>query len=217
MGWTILSRLLVVAALALSAAAPAAGQAPNQRPPCVPATGNLQGLAASLDHVWGTRTALLVCDGARVTFGSQAKPGTVYFVPDQARALGFDSLGVLYIIAHEWGHQVQAQRLGIASAFTFSQQRELQADCLAGYFIGARLPPAPDTERRLMAAAAAIGDDRLLHDARLSGPFGNVIDQYATPNAHGNAQGRSTFVQMGYRDGRKRDIVSCAVVTPNLK
>ena len=203
--------------LALFIVAPAAGQVPTQQPPCVPATGNLQSLAASLDRVWGTRTSLLVCDGARVRFGSQAKPGIVYFVPDQARALGFDGLGIVYIIAHEWGHQVQFQRLGIASAFTFSVNRELQADCLAGYFIGAKLPAAADTERRLIAAAAAIGDDRILHDVRLSGPLGGVIDQYTVPSAHGNAQGRSAFVQIGYRDGRKRDIVSCAVITPNLR
>ncbi len=218
MGWTVPSRALVVALmLAPSIVAPAAGQVPTQQPPCVPATGNLQSLAASLDRVWGTRTTLLVCDGSRVPFGSQAKPGVVYFVPDQARALGFDSLGVVYIIAHEWGHQVQFQRQRIVNAFSFSQQREFNADCLAGYFIGAKLPAAPDTERRLMAAGAAIGDDRLLHDARLSGPFGNVIDQYMAPNPHGNAKGRAYFVQMGYRDGRKRDIVSCAIITPNLE
>ena len=218
MGWTVPSRALVVALmLALSIVAPAAGQVPTQQPPCVSATGNLQSLAASLDRVWGTRTTLLVCDGSRVPFGSQAKPGVVYFVPDQARALGFDSLGVVYIIAHEWGHQVQFQRQKIVNAFSFSQQREFNADCLAGYFIGAKLPPTPDTERRLMAAAAAIGDDRLLHDARLSGTFGNVIDQYMTPSAHGNAQGRAYFVQLGYRDGSKRSIVSCAVITPDLR
>jgi hypothetical protein len=203
--------------LAFSVVAPAAGQVPTQQRPCVPATGDLQSLAARLDRVWSTRTTLLVCDGSRVPFGSQATPGVVYFVPDQARALGFDSLGVVYIIAHEWGHQVQFQRQRIANAFSFSQQREFNADCLAGYFIGATRPTASDTERRLMAAAAAIGDDRLLHDARLSGPFGNVIDQYLVPNAHGNAKGRAYFVQMGYRDGRQRGIVSCAVITPNLK
>ena len=47
----------------------------------------------------------------------------------------------------------------------------------------------------------------------LSGPFGNVIDQYTIPGAHGNGQGRATSVQIGYQDGRQRErwIVSCAV------
>jgi len=220
MGWTIPARTLVVTLMlapVIVGPDPTAGQVPAQQPPCVSATGNLQSLAASLDRVWGTRTTLLVCDGTRVPFGSQAKPGVVYFVPDQARALGFDSLGVAYIIAHEWGHQVQFQRQKIANAFSFTQQRELNADCLAGYFIGAKVSPSPNTERRLMAAAAAIGDDRLLHDVRLSGPFGNLVDQLATKNPHGNAQGRAYFAQVGFRDGSKHDIVSCAVVTPNLR
>ncbi len=166
----------------------------------------------------GTRTTLLVCDGARVTFGSHATPGKVFFVPQQARDLDFDGLGIVYIIAHEWGHQVQFQRLRMQDAFTvFSQQKEFQADCLAGYFIGASLPYAVNTERRLTSFATAIGDDRIFHDARLSGPLGNVIDQYTKPGAHGNGQGRAAFLQTGYRDGRQRGIVSCAVITPNLR
>jgi predicted metalloprotease len=169
--------------------------------------------------MWGTRTALLICDGPNVKFGSHAQPGVVYFVPQQARQFGFDGLGIVYIIAHEWGHQVQSQRLGISTAFDSTQHKEFQADCLAGYFIGAALPYAPDTERRLMSAAGTIGDDRNLHNSLLSGPFGNVIDQYTSLDAHGNGQGRATNVQMGYRDGRQRErgIVSCAVITPNLR
>ncbi len=214
MNWTILMGALVFLMLVPVLATSVMGQVTNSQPACVPATGGLQTLAARLDHVWGTRTALLVCDGTRVKF--EAKPGTVYFVPDQARDLRFDNLGILYIVAHEWRHQVQFQRMGMANAFSFSQQKELQADCLAGYFIGAVTPYAPDTERRLMATAAAIGDDRILHNARLAGPFGNLVDQF-TPSPHGNAQSRADVIQIGHRDGRQRDIVSCAVVTPNLR
>src|SRR5262245_8880855 len=95
--------------------------------PCVPASQSLQTYASRLDRFWGTRTTLLVCDGARVQFGSQARRGIVYFVPDQARDLNFDGLGIVYIIAHEWGHQVQSQRLGLQNAFSFTQHIELQA------------------------------------------------------------------------------------------
>jgi hypothetical protein len=208
---------LLISVLIAAQATSALGQVANSGPPCVAAPSNLQTIASRLNRVWGTRAGLLVCDGTRVPFGSQAKPGTVYFVPEQAHDLRFDGLGVLYIIAHEWGHQVQFQRLGMANMFNFSQQREFQADCLAGYFIGATLPYAPDTERRLMSAAAAIGDDRILHSSRLAGPFGNLIDQFTTSSPHGNAQGRASFVQVGYRDGRERGIVSCAIVTANLR
>jgi hypothetical protein len=70
-----------------------------------------------------------------------------------------------------------------------------------------------------MAAAETIGDDRIRHEARLSGPFGNIVDQYLAPNPHGNGQGRATNVRWDYRDGlqRERGIVSCAVITPNLR
>src|SRR6266478_2806924 len=64
--------------------ASARGQAASPQPPCVPASGDLHTYAARLDRVWGTRTTLLMCDGARVPFGSNPKPGTVYFVPQQA-------------------------------------------------------------------------------------------------------------------------------------
>lgn len=208
---------LLVPGLILLLVMSARGQVPTQGPPCVPATGNLQAYAAKLDRVWGTRTNLLVCDGARVPFGSNARPGVVYFVPQQARDLGFDSLGIIYIIAHEWGHQVQAQRLGMGNAFVSNQMKEFQADCLAGYFIGAVLPFSPDTERKLIADAGAIGDDRVIHDVRLSGPLGNVIDQYGMASAHGNGKGRAYYVQVGYRDGRQRGVVSCAVIMPNLR
>src|SRR5262249_36597446 len=124
------------------------GEGANPGPPCISASGDLQAYAARLDRVWGTRTTLLVCDGARVPFGSHATPGKVFFVPQQAQDLRFDGLGIVYLIAHEWGHQVQFQRLKIASAFDGTQQKEFQADCLAGYFIGAVLPYAADTERR---------------------------------------------------------------------
>ena len=148
----LISLLIPVSVVALVSAALGQGATPG--PPCVSATGNLQAYATRLDHVWGTRTTLLVCDGARVPFGSHATPGRVFFVPQQARDLRFDGVGIVYLVAHEWGHQVQFQRLGMQNAFTFNQQRELQADCLAGYFIGAILPYAADTERRLMSAAA---------------------------------------------------------------
>src|SRR5260370_19475158 len=159
---------LAIPVFVLALVTSALGQAATTEPPCVSAAGDLQAHASRLDRMWGTRTALLVCDGARVTFGSHAKPGPVFFVPDQARSLGFDGLGIVYIIAHQWGHHVQFQRLGIQNAFTFNQQIELQADCFAGYFIGATLPYAPDTEPRLMSAAATLGADQILPRTPLS-------------------------------------------------
>jgi formylglycine-generating enzyme required for sulfatase activity len=178
----------------------ATAQEADNRPPCVPATANLQALAERLNRFWGVRANLLVCDGERVKFGANATPGTVYFVPKEARDVGLDDeLGTAFIIAHEWGHQVQFERLRLQSAFSFNQQREFQADCLAGYFIGATFLYSPDTERRLMAATGALGEARGIHEPQFSGPLGNV---------------RAYYVQRGYRDGRQHGNVGCTGTTP---
>jgi predicted metalloprotease len=80
-----------------------------------------------------------------------------------------------YVISHEIGHHVQnvlgieariraAQRRDRASANALSVRMELQADCLAGLWGAAaarrNILEAGDVEEGL-AAAAAIGDDRL--------------------------------------------------------
>ena len=122
----------------------------------------------------------------------------VEYVPEQARQLGFDGLGVSYIVPHEWGHEVQYQRVRDPVALLlgrqpgiFPQATELQADCLAGYFIGATFgTTVPNIEARLMARAATIGDDRILHDQRLAGPLGNFLDVF-TPGPHGNGRNRA--------------------------
>jgi predicted metalloprotease len=46
---------------------------------------------------------------------------------------GVGDYAAVSIIAHEWGHLVQAQ-LGISSGSNFSIQMELQADCFAGAY-----------------------------------------------------------------------------------
>jgi formylglycine-generating enzyme required for sulfatase activity len=181
------------------------GQERDSGSPCVPSTQHLQALAERLNRFWGVHADLLVCDGDRVKFGTHATPSGVYFVPKQAREIGLDDeVGTAYIIAHEWGHQVQFQRLRIESAFSLNSQREFQADCLAGYFIGATFPYSPDTERRLMGAVEAVGNDRTLHAQQLSGPLANV---------------RASYVREGYRDGRQRRVVGCKItnsIQPNL-
>ena len=101
-----------------------------------------------------------------------------------------------YVLAHEIGHHVQTV-LGISQEVTRRQQRnrrqanqlsvalELQADCLAGIWAHStdnrNLLEQGDIEEG-MAAAAAVGDDRI---QRMSG-------QYVNPDAftHGSSQQR---------------------------
>jgi len=109
-----------------------------------------------------------------------------------------------YVIAHEIGHHVQHQ-LGYDRNVTASQRAgagsaavrlELQADCLAGMW-------SHDTKQRdllepgdvdeAMAAAAAIGDDRLQKQAT-----GMVSPESWT---HGSSEERARWFRRGYESG----------------
>lgn len=114
-----------------------------------------------------------------------------------------------YVIAHEVGHHVQ-NLLGVASKVHEAQRRlpkaeanalsvrmELQADCLAGVW-GKR---ADDMKRILdkgdlenaLAAATAIGDDRLQHQAQ-----GRVVPESFT---HGTSAQRVRWFKRGFESG----------------
>jgi hypothetical protein len=112
-----------------------------------------------------------------------------------------------YVIAHEIGHHVQ-KLLGIEAQVRRQQQQrpesendlsvrmELQADCLAGVWghstAQRSLLEAGDVEEGL-AAAAAIGDDRI---QRMSGR--RVNPESFT---HGSSQQRVQWFQRGFQSG----------------
>jgi predicted metalloprotease len=114
-----------------------------------------------------------------------------------------------YVIAHEVGHHVQ-NLLGIAERVTRSQagadsraeanelsvRLELQADCLAGVWgnraAGRGLLEPGDAEEGL-AAAAAIGDDRLQSRTQ-----GQVAPESWT---HGSSQMRVEWLRRGLESG----------------
>lgn len=114
-----------------------------------------------------------------------------------------------YVIAHEVGHHVQnllgvagkvheaQRRLPKAEANALSVRMELQADCLAGVW-GKR---ADDMKRILdsgdletaLAAATAIGDDRLQQQAQ-----GRVVPESFT---HGTSAQRVRWFKRGFETG----------------
>jgi predicted metalloprotease len=117
-----------------------------------------------------------------------------------------------YVIAHEVGHHVQKQ-LGIMQKLEAMQGRvskaefnqasvriELQADCFAGvwaYHIGnKKLLDRGDLEEGL-AAASAIGDDRLQKQAQ-----GYVVPESFT---HGSSEQRVRWFKRGMESGRMQD------------
>jgi predicted metalloprotease len=93
---------------------------------------------------------------------------------------------VYLVIAHEWGHAIQAQ---LPERFV-SQAVELQADCLAGAALqGAaqeglvRIEPGDDDE--IAQTLAAVADDY----------------PWTDESSHGNARQRTAAFQQGVSDG----------------
>jgi predicted metalloprotease len=118
-----------------------------------------------------------------------------------------------YVIAHEVGHHVQTllgimdkvdslrSRLSEADANHLSVMVELQADCFAGVWAY-----HADKERQILetgdvdeglAAAAAVGDDRLQRQAQ-----GYVVPESFT---HGSSEQRMRWFQRGFQSGAIED------------
>jgi len=114
-----------------------------------------------------------------------------------------------YVIAHEIGHHVQnllglsskvqqaRQRVGEVEGNALSVRLELQADCLAGVWAHRadrtrQILEAGDIDEAL-AAASAIGDDRLQQQSR----------GYVTPDSftHGSAEQRVRWFRRGFGSG----------------
>jgi len=120
-----------------------------------------------------------------------------------------------YVIAHEVGHHLQ-NALGINQQVQQRQQRarsqedanelsvrlELQADCFAGVWgnraHGDRQLLEPGDVEEGLAAAAAIGDDRLQHAST-----GRVVPESWT---HGSSEMRARWLRRGLEGG---DIEAC--------
>jgi endonuclease YncB( thermonuclease family) len=100
------------------------------------------------------------------------------------------------VLAHEWGHHIQALRgLGVTdmpdlSSGTFSIAIELQADCLAGVY-------THDAETRGAADVEALDQAHALIGA-VGDPDGT---NWYSPGAHGGSEERIRSFQAGYDDG----------------
>ena len=116
-----------------------------------------------------------------------------------------------YVIAHEVGHHVQnlmgiaervhaaRSRANQAESNALSVRMELQADCFAGVWAHhARTPLDPGDVEEGLAAAAAIGDDRLQRAAS-----GRVSPESWT---HGSSEQRVRWFRQGMRTG---DVDAC--------
>jgi len=115
-----------------------------------------------------------------------------------------------YVIAHELGHHVQhllgtdaqvrrAEQRDPSAANALSVRLELQADCYAGVWAKSdqQLLEPGDVDEAL-AAASAVGDDRLQRQAR-----GSVNPDTFT---HGTAAQRASWFKRGFMSG---DVKAC--------
>ena len=117
-----------------------------------------------------------------------------------------------YVIAHEVGHHVQkltgvAQKMEAArgqssreEANQMSVRMELQADCYAGVWgnrAGTLNQLDPGDLEQALAAATAIGDDRLQQQSQ-----GRVVPESFT---HGSSAQRVRWFRRGFDSGKPRD------------
>jgi len=136
------------------------------------------------------------------------------FLDDLRRMGAPGDFAFAYVIAHEVGHHVQnlvgiagqvrqqQARASKAQANALSVRMELQADCLAGVWINHTenrnsILEEGDIEEGL-AAAAAVGDDRILKQA------GRPVRREAF--THGSSAERIQWFKQGMKSG---DIQSC--------
>lgn len=112
-------------------------------------------------------------------------PGYIYydsFALDQLDQISGNSLPADMVMAHEFGHTIQIW-LSLSSV---GKARELQADCLAGFYIGSRVRRRAATRQEVgtaFAAACNYGD-----------PY---LAPWYEPGAHGTCTERVGAVQQG--------------------
>jgi predicted metalloprotease len=199
----------------------AAGEASLERT-AVGAFNDAQQLWARSLEGYRPATLVLFWDEARSGCGVAGAEVGPFYCPADERVyidLGFyrelatrfgapGEFAQAYVIAHETGHHLQSL-LGIEPEVRAAQQRdparrnrlsvrmELQADCFAGVWGRAaqeRNLLDPGEIDQGLAAAAAVGDDRLQKAAT-----GRVNPETFT---HGTAEQRSRWFRRGYETGR---------------
>lgn len=130
---------------------------------CGPLDPTSQSLAADVNRFWNSQIGFCSCgpDYPTACEGATAHAGGwVYanlgFIAD-LRNSGSD-MPAAYVYAHEFGHEIQGY---LDQVPPIEQVKELQADCLAGYYLGSlscRGIATMDDVRATLATACVIAD-----------------------------------------------------------
>jgi uncharacterized protein len=94
--------------------------------------------------------------------------------------------GVAYVVAHEYGHEVQAE-LGIQAHGATVMQLELQADCFAGVFANSEY---------WQGQLGGTDVQNAIGSAQLVGDY-----DVTNPNHHGTPEQRTAAWKLGYNSG----------------
>jgi uncharacterized protein len=191
----------------------------------LPAQANRQYTPARLVlYTGGTRSG---CGSAQSAMGpfycpldKQVYLDTAFFQEMQRRFRAGGDFAYAYVIAHEVGHHVQnllgilpkvqarQQQVGKTEANQLSVRVELMADCLAGVWAKNSNEKynaiSQEDVRQAVAAAQAIGDDRLQQQSR-----GEVMPDSFT---HGSSEQRVRWLMTGFKSGQ---IQSCNTFRAN--
>jgi predicted metalloprotease len=173
------------------------------------------GAFSGTDTVFFSDSVSTACGQAPAQTGPFYCPGDqlVYFdvlfleqLQQQFGATG--DLAAQYIVAHEYGHHVQnvtgisdlmrqAQSTDPGAANDLSVALELQADCFAGAWANSVADRALFDEEgeieEALAAAEAVGDDRIMEQA------GREVDPDSF--THGSAEQRRQWFETGFSSG----------------
>lgn len=159
---------------------------------CGPRGPSTESVMLDLNFFWQSRAIACSCLNDSLASGCANNAvvygngfGYIFYDPNllnSADASG-SRLPADMIMAHEFGHNVQ---LALQFPHTFAISRELQADCLAGFYIGSRIQRQTVTEvdvTRAFQLACTNGD--------------SSDTPWWAPSAHGSCQQRVNAVQTG--------------------
>jgi hypothetical protein len=162
-------------------------------------------IANDVNRFWGSQVTACACgpDFPSGCEGAWSLSGTgyIWIGTDFTNGLGASGsfMPAQYVFAHEFGHEING-RFGGAGPST--QQRELAADCLGGYYLGSLVCRGQATERDL---ATVLGTACIIADGT-----GNPLTDLQT---HGTCEQRVTSVARGiraYLDG-ELPLVACRI------
>lgn len=146
-------------------------------------------LMADVNRFWGANVQACACgpdfpSGCEGAFSLFSK-GQIYIGLDFINGLSASGslMPAQYVYAHEFGHEIEGHFNAFAAT---TQQRELTADCLAGYYLGSLVCRGLATERDIrttLATACIIAD--------------GTGDPIADRETHGTCEQRATSVAFG--------------------